>query len=642
MRSQRAEDDTTRVSLFPFLAVLLCTMGALIVLLIVIARQARVAAAQPDPTDLIAVKLPDEQRPDKQRRAALMQQAAQLEARRREVSEQLSGKQKQLGFIEDRSRKLEAELVKLQAQYEKAVQLSQADTHQRAQAAADLLRLKAAVAEAKKTLKSLEKDAGAKRPSYSIIPYQGSRKTKRRPIYIECRADKVILHPEGIVLTEEDFLVPSDTSNPLASALRATREYLAEQTYSTGEEDPYPLILVRPGGTDAYTAVRRAMKGWGPEFGYELIDDDWEMEYPPADPNLAQTQYRAIQEARARQQALIAKIRSKMQRRSYVPTPGRGGLIEEGSGGGLGGGRHRFGQMGTAGSHAGGAGRETQPPGDRSPRQGSRPGTGSPRPGGSEQLASSGHLGNRGSGNRNSGNQGSGNRGSGERNSGNRESGHGNHNNGNHSNTDPKDRKRGVSNKPGGKPGGRGATSPGGRAQTAGNGGPSAQRGASGGGAQTGGSGGGPGGESGASPSSLSGGSPTGSQSLAGKRGKNWGIKRNVRSSIGITRPVRVSLYNDRLVVRSDETSRRGKVITLGPDARADIDAFVAAAWQQAESWGIAGKGMYWKPILSFQVEPGGERRFQELSALLKDSGLEVRRAKPGSQAFRNRPLRKS
>ncbi|MCH8849460.1 MAG: hypothetical protein IIC89_01390 [Chloroflexi bacterium] len=111
-----------------------------------------------------------------------------------------------------------------------------------------------------------------------------------------------------------------------------------------------------------------------------------------------------------------------------------------------------------------------------------------------------------------------------------------------------------------------------------------------------------------------------------------------MRSSIGITRPVRVSCYHDRLVIRSDETSRRGKVITLSPDARENIDEFVEATWQQTKSWGIAGKGMYWKPILSFQVEPGGENRFQELSALLKDSGLEIRRAKPRSQAFRSRP----
>ena len=29
------------------------------------------------------------------------------------------------------------------------------------------------------------------------------------------------------------------------------------------------------------------MKSWGSEFGYELINADWQLKYPPPDPNLA-------------------------------------------------------------------------------------------------------------------------------------------------------------------------------------------------------------------------------------------------------------------------------------------------------------------------------------------------------------------
>ena len=45
-RHRRPAPASPSVSLFPFLAVLLCTMGALILLLVVIARQARLQAAQ--------------------------------------------------------------------------------------------------------------------------------------------------------------------------------------------------------------------------------------------------------------------------------------------------------------------------------------------------------------------------------------------------------------------------------------------------------------------------------------------------------------------------------------------------------------------------------------------------------------------
>ncbi|MDO4630516.1 MAG: hypothetical protein Q4C70_15160, partial [Planctomycetia bacterium] len=40
---RRAEKNGNPVSLFPFLAVLLCTMGALIAVLLIIARQAQIS-----------------------------------------------------------------------------------------------------------------------------------------------------------------------------------------------------------------------------------------------------------------------------------------------------------------------------------------------------------------------------------------------------------------------------------------------------------------------------------------------------------------------------------------------------------------------------------------------------------------------
>ena len=43
-------------------------------------------------------------------------------------------------------------------------------------------------------------------------------------------------------------------------------------------------------------------------------------------------------------------------------------------------------------------------------------------------------------------------------------------------------------------------------------------------------------------------------------------------------------------------------------------------------TWGIAGRGLYWKPILKLYVHPGGELRAKDLEALLDRSGLEVQR----------------
>ena len=53
---------------------------------------------------------------------------------------------------------------------------------------------------------------------------------------------------------------------------------------------------------------------------------------------------------------------------------------------------------------------------------------------------------------------------------------------------------------------------------------------------------------------------------------------------------------------------------------------FISAIWGHIEGWGIAGRGMYWRPVLQVWVAPGGEERFADLSALLDGSGLTVKR----------------
>ena len=84
---------------------------------------------------------------------------------------------------------------------------------------------------------------------YAVVPYEGPNQTHRRPIYIECRDDAVVLQPERIGLTDSDFEGPLGPGNPLAAALRAAREYmLAQRDFDPQVGEPYPLLLVRPEG----------------------------------------------------------------------------------------------------------------------------------------------------------------------------------------------------------------------------------------------------------------------------------------------------------------------------------------------------------------------------------------------------------
>ena len=76
----------------------------------------------------------------------------------------------------------------------------------------------------------------------------------------------------------------------------------------------------------------------------------------------------------------------------------------------------------------------------------------------------------------------------------------------------------------------------------------------------------------------------------------------------------------------SDRNPANSKMIRLGPRTASSINAFISAIWGHIEGWGIAGRGMYWRPVLQVRVAPGGEERFADLAALLDGSGLTVKR----------------
>ena len=196
-------------------------------------------------------------------------------------------------------------------------------------------------------LKRAEEEAAGKQVSYAIVPYEGNHQTLRRPIYIECRSDAVILQPEGIRLTVSDFYGPLDPANPLASALRSANEFFAENALAgqgpVGE--PYPFFLVRPDGVITYAVARTALRSWGSEFGYELVEQDWNLKYPPKDPGLAKAERVAVERARQRRLQLARMAPSyygdrrpmSFDRMDGVP---RGDTDEVGGGGrGHGGGR---------------------------------------------------------------------------------------------------------------------------------------------------------------------------------------------------------------------------------------------------------------------------------------------------------------
>lgn len=605
------------LSLFPFLAVLVCTLGALILLLVLISRLARLQA------DRAAQAEQARQAADLEAEREIIDwRIEQLKASREKTQSQLTEMRHMLGHFEDHARRLSQEAARLERRLAEIDQEGSRDTDQRGRIEAELAAVRAELAAAQGALEDARREASASPRSYAVVPYRGPNGTFRRPIYIECRKDALVLQPEGVVFDESDFEEPLGPGNPLAAALRAAREYLLVHGGFDPRRDgePYPLLLVRPDAVAAYYAARAALSSWGADFGYELIEQDWKLAYPPADAELAAVVRQAVDVARRRQERIAAAApRSYGQRTrpTYRVSGGVGGVVvdEPGDNGGspyrAGATARPYGDPGPTGGFSAPEAGRTGPP---DPRAGgfAADGVDSSRRGGAPINSSAAVLGSNTTGG-----------GSPAAPAGMTSSRYA-----------PDGAPLGAplasatnrapsGHLPSSAGGGTPALSSGGRQTAAGADNPGSAelrlgewqpREAAVAGA--------PAGAAADRVSSQS--CPT--ESLTKKRGDNWGLPEAVRGSVPITRPIVVECHVDRIVLPAEPGMVGERTVMLGPRLVDSIDGLVAAVWDRTRSWGIAGSGMYWRPILRVAVAPGAEQRFEELRAVLEGSGLVVER----------------
>jgi hypothetical protein len=115
--------------------------------------------------------------------------------------------------------------------------------------------------------------------------------------------------------------------------------------------------------------------------------------------------------------------------------------------------------------------------------------------------------------------------------------------------------------------------------------------------------------------------------SIARQRGANWALPNSASHSTGITRPIQVECYSDRLVILPDRgDTREPQTIPVTGPMRGSVQRFVSGIWSHTERWGMAVAGGYWKPVIKVQVAPDADGRFLELEALMRDSGIQVER----------------
>ncbi|TWT66806.1 hypothetical protein Pla123a_45040 [Posidoniimonas polymericola] len=605
MSRTQSRDNSSSVSLFPFLAVLLCTMGGLVVLLVAMSHVSRQLAKQEKQrAEAQAAAAPVVDNDNAEQLASLQEQATALREKAEEVRAAQRADQLRIAQIEEHVRKLQDEMQLIQAT---ELELAADDSQRyddRAQAERELARLQQLIEDSELDIAQMREATQGQTRSYAVVPYQGASGTRRQPIYIECLADRVVLQPEGIELTENDFASPLGVGNPLAAALRATRDHMVRNNSAQGGApeniEPYPLILVRPDGIGAYYQVRSAIRSWDTDFGYEMIEGDWTLEFAPPDPQLANVAQRAIDNARIRREALASAAPTAFSAGSgsfaipevdgeligdnpYDPTVLGAGTVGGGGGrSGSQGASEASGYSGAAG-HAGGTGGAGGPDGGYAVGEYAS----TPYPAGG-----TGGAGGAATGDQIGPYEGT------------------------------------ISGPPGGysaipsaadgQPGAPNAAAFGQPGQTVSSG-AGQPAGATGATATAGGSAAGsPGG--GQSTSMGPGASMAADGGSGGKSGGAASLnERSGPDDVAIRRTVRVAVFADRLQVGKEPTP----LAMPGPTS-AHIDNFVASVKQQIESWGLAGHGLYWRPVIKLDVRQGGERRAAEIEAVLKRSGVDV------------------
>ncbi len=671
------------VSLFPFLAVLICTMGALVPLLLAIARQARLQALHE------ATAKAAQHQVDAQAERELAQwRIEELKNARTQAETQLSQSRLALGHVENHARRLREQSAGLRASLADLEATGKKGGQRQAAMNEELEQIRTRIGQAEKQLDAARQDAAVRPRSYAVVPYQGPHGTYRQPIYLECRADAIVLQPEGVVLTAADFNGPTEVGNPLDRALRAARELLLAQKKisGNGSDEPYPLLLVRPNGIAAYYAAREAMKSWRSEIGYELVGQDWDLEFPKADPEVGLAMRTAVAEAREerrRQALLVAMLSNNGSRGGYEGIGGGagGGIGTIGGGGGSGGVGN-----GTAGGVANGM--EGGGPGGSTGMTGIAGASSSSTRGGAAggfAATSFGGEGSRGGGGSPSGGTGAtagapSTRGGSRSGSASQDERVGS--DGSLAKAtfgDMKSSRRGTQVVYRAAPGGGVIREevPADSSSTA----PSYRRPRNSSEARSAGASGKKGSEeplgpfdrpapvpAGSPPQSPDGPIPEGQavarrnvlrpgewveqeprspkspedregpdgtqkrerdpkpKPLADRRGENWGLPNAARGSVGITRPIRVRCSSNRLEILPESEGAASQAITLGTRTEDAIDGFVSALWEHMTAWGIAGRGMYWRPVLHIEVTPDAEFRYADLKALLDDSGILVER----------------
>ncbi|TWT60867.1 hypothetical protein [Rubinisphaera italica] len=327
---RRTVQSGTTVSLFPFLAVLVCAMGSLILLLLIITRhlhpsyhQVSVVTAETVDEEVKFVAVLSDSLPEKtfasrdlnesfatseigSARWSKFQKVNEDRTRHPAAPQynpltdadvatkaRLERERALIKLHQSQLADLQAELTKINQENQQLISMSentQATINQKAKALdakqqeimdqqkslsekqAASASLAQSILRTKENIKQKQATKQKRDERMEIVAFDAVSGQKRTPIFIECLPGHVVVQP-GIGDAQTQFLTSySPGNNPLAVALQAYAEQIGRESKSSST--PYALLVVRPGGIDEFYTVGQLLKANNIEFGYELVDAD--------------------------------------------------------------------------------------------------------------------------------------------------------------------------------------------------------------------------------------------------------------------------------------------------------------------------------------------------------------------------------
>lgn len=327
--SRRKSRPNLAVSLFPFLAVLVCAMGALIFLLIVTSQMIGDETPEPipvvavvpepapapldpavdvtgyeppplddlaqapeyfvvrskieEPPEIVQAPIPPRRDPNPELERTKNRLQRERARQRRELKEReaelQTAKQKLVAASQELAQH-QQDLGKLQTSHRRAAEQDEAF-----QAEHEKLQLQ--IKGAKKRIAKLRQQQPTAPSKFALVPYDGQRGTTRRPIFIECTEKGITIWPEGVFLGPNKLEGFTETLNPLLAGTRALMEYWKNRPQRADDNspgEPYVLLVVRPKGSIAYYLSKKFLTELGQPHGYELVEDDFSWHLPQPDP----------------------------------------------------------------------------------------------------------------------------------------------------------------------------------------------------------------------------------------------------------------------------------------------------------------------------------------------------------------------